>query len=62
MVIPYDEVYMRDEEWYRLLLRILASVVGDGDRDGSIFVAKTSDAASTRAEPLRRIRGDHEKH
>ncbi len=61
MVILYDEVYMRDEEWIRLLLGILASVVGT-DEDGSIFAAKASDAMSAGSEPLRRVRRDQEKH
>jgi hypothetical protein len=60
VIIPYDEVYMRDEEWIRLLLRILASVVGTEDE--SIFAPKPADAASARPEPLRRVRRYQEKH
>jgi hypothetical protein len=29
MVIPYDEVYMTDEEWVRLLLSIIGSLASE---------------------------------
>jgi hypothetical protein len=60
VVILYDEIYMRDEEWIRLLLRILEGVVGTGE--GSIFASNPADSASARPESLRRVRRDHEKH
>jgi hypothetical protein len=34
VVILYDEVYMRDEEWVRLLLSILRSLTSEA-RDGN---------------------------
>lgn len=35
MIIPYDEVYMTDEEWVRLLLTIIRSLALErGDDHG----------------------------
>jgi hypothetical protein len=61
VVILYDEIYMRDEEWIRLLLGILAAVVGAEERS-SIFAPTPADAWSASPEPLRGVRRDHEKH